>query len=570
MSLTKIGSIGINTGIAFAGVTTIATLNGSDAVLSVGGTVNFVSDVSIGGTVSIAGTLTYEDVTNVDAVGLITARDGIVVGSGITLSKDGDAFHTGVVTATTFVGNLTGNPTGSGANLTNLPAANVTGTLPAISGANLTNLTAGNLTGALPAISGANLTGIAATDNVRTGILDVAGIATFRNTVNIGAAVTISESGIEASGIGITCANINGTQIGGRRNIIINGAMQVAQRGTSSTSEGYLIDCMKIHFNDTDESPTTSQESISSGDTGPYELGFTKYLRITNGNQTSGAGAADYVLFRQLLEAQNIANSGWRSQSATSFLTLSFWVKSSVAQTFYVNVQSVDGTARSFPFSFALSAATWTKVIKTIPGNTSPTVDVDNDTGAGLYIDIWPFAGTNYTSSGVTLESWATYSSSARFADNTSTWYTTNDSTFDVTGMQLEVGPQATAFEHRSFAEELALCQRYFQSITAGFVTGARGASSTMLLYSVTVPVNLRSSPTVAINNDLGHSNFSTRSYRDGSGTSDSGSTPSANSTYFRSEGNVVHLQQDGFSVTDDRSAVIFYSGGAVTFSSEL
>ena len=113
MSLTKIGSIGINTGIQFAGVTTIATLNGSDSVLSVGGTVNFVSDVSIGGTVSIAGTLTYEDVTNVDAVGLITAQNGIVVGSGITLSKDGDGFFTGVTTATTFVGALTGNVTGN-------------------------------------------------------------------------------------------------------------------------------------------------------------------------------------------------------------------------------------------------------------------------------------------------------------------------------------------------------------------------------------------------------------------------------------------------------------------------
>ena len=100
MALTKIGSIGINTGIAFAGVTTIATLNGSDSVLSVGGTVNFVSDVSIGGTVSIAGTLTYEDVTNVDAVGLITARDGINVGSGITLSVDGDGLFTGIITAT--------------------------------------------------------------------------------------------------------------------------------------------------------------------------------------------------------------------------------------------------------------------------------------------------------------------------------------------------------------------------------------------------------------------------------------------------------------------------------------
>ena len=109
MALTKIGSIGINTGIAFAGVTTIATLNASDNVLSVGGTVNFVSDVSIGGTVSIAGTLTYEDVTNVDAVGLITARDGINVGSGITLSVDGDIFATGVVTATTFSGAFSGD-----------------------------------------------------------------------------------------------------------------------------------------------------------------------------------------------------------------------------------------------------------------------------------------------------------------------------------------------------------------------------------------------------------------------------------------------------------------------------
>ena len=109
MALTKIGSIGINTGIAFAGVTTIVTLNASDNVLSVGGTVNFVSDVSIGGTVSIAGTLTYEDVTNVDAVGLITARDGIKVGSGITLSTDGDIFATGVVTATTFSGAFSGD-----------------------------------------------------------------------------------------------------------------------------------------------------------------------------------------------------------------------------------------------------------------------------------------------------------------------------------------------------------------------------------------------------------------------------------------------------------------------------
>jgi len=121
MALTKIGSIGINTGISFAGVTTIATLNASDNVLSVGGTVNFVSDVSIGGTVSIAGTLTYEDVTNVDAVGLITARDGIIVGSGITLSEDGDIFFTGIIT-------------GNGSGLTNLATDLVNDTSPQLGG----------------------------------------------------------------------------------------------------------------------------------------------------------------------------------------------------------------------------------------------------------------------------------------------------------------------------------------------------------------------------------------------------------------------------------------------------
>ena len=163
------------------------------------------------------GTITLSP-TGVDISGITTVST-LKVGTGVTASEDGDIFFTGVCTATTFAG----AHSGSGANLTSLPAA--------------------QLTGALPAISGANLTGIAATDNVRTGILDVAGVSTFRNTMNVGAAVTISESGIEASGIGITVANINGTQVGGRRRININGDMRVAQRATSAATqdgvEGY-------------------------------------------------------------------------------------------------------------------------------------------------------------------------------------------------------------------------------------------------------------------------------------------------------------------------------------------
>ena len=221
MALTKIGSIGINTGIAFAGVTTIATLNASDNVLSVGGTVNFVSDVSIGGTVSIAGTLTYEDVTNVDAVGLITARDGIKVGSGITLSVDGDVFATGVVTATSFVGSgaeLTGVASTenirTNTNATFLQNINVSGTTTATNfiggGANLTALNATQLTSGtipdarfpstLPAVSGANLTGL----NVgvaTTAATGITGITTVLDLTNNDHKITVS---------GITTVDVRG------------------------------------------------------------------------------------------------------------------------------------------------------------------------------------------------------------------------------------------------------------------------------------------------------------------------------------------------------------------------
>ena len=154
MSFTKITAAGI-------GSTETVTIDG----LSV------INDGSFGGNVSVAGTLTYEDVTNIDSVGLITARAGVVVGSGITLSKDGDIFATGIVTATSFVGSgsgLTGvastDNIRTNTNATFLQNINVSGTVTATSyagsGANLTNLPAANLTGTLPAIDGSNLTGI--------------------------------------------------------------------------------------------------------------------------------------------------------------------------------------------------------------------------------------------------------------------------------------------------------------------------------------------------------------------------------------------------------------------------
>ena len=296
----------------------------------------------------------------------------------------------------------------------------------------------------------------------------------------------------------INTTSINSGQASGRKNLIINGAMQVAQRGTSSTSSGYFsVDRFTIINSGTDESPTQAQVDVSSGTT-PYTLGFRKALKVTNGNQTGGAGAADFIWIQHVIEAQDIATSGWNYTSSSSNITLSFWVKSSVAQDFKGYLRSRDGTNYEYPFATgALTADTWTKITKTIPGNSN--IQLDNDNGAGLEINLFPFLGTDRTDGGTTENAWAAFNSAARTKDNTSTWYTTNDATLEVTGYQLEVGSTATDFEHRSFGQELALCQRYYYRTTPsnqGFygVGNIDGGSQGQIL--IHFPTEMRSKPT--------------------------------------------------------------------------
>ena len=307
---------------------------------------------------------------------------------------------------------------------------------------------------------GAVLAGVTTMTTARV----TSGIVT--NTFIVGAGVTISESGIEASGIGITCASINGTQIGGRKNIYINGAMTVAQRGTSSTEQGYkTVDRIKTLQSGPDEVGTQSQGTVASGTT-PYSLGFRKSFKLTNGNQTSGAGTGDVCRFQARLESQDIADSGWDFKDPNSKLTLSFWCKSSVAQNFYVQLVAYDGSTYSYTFETgALTADTWTKVVHSIPGNSN--IQFDNDANVGLEILWYQFQGTDRTASDHSTNTWAAYASGSQSPDMTSTWYTTDEATWELTGVQLEVGPQATAFEHRSFGDELNLCKRYYEQFNS-------------------------------------------------------------------------------------------------------
>ena len=184
-----------------------------------------------------------------------------------------------------------------------------------------------------------------------------------------------------------------------------------------------------------------------------------KAFKVTNANQGT-AGSDDTVVILYRIEAQDLANSGWNYTSSSSYITLSYWVKSSVQQNFYVTIKSGDGTTQKYPTETgSLSANTWTKVTKTIPGNSNITFN--NDNGEGLEIEWSLYRGTDQTGS-MSLNAWAANNNSVRTPDQPVAWFQTNGATFELTGVQLEVGSTATAFEHRSFAEELERCKRYF------------------------------------------------------------------------------------------------------------
>ena len=383
----------------------------------------------------------------------IDSSGNVKVGSAVTISQDGDVFFTGVCTATTLSGAASG------------------------------------LTGALPAIDGSALTGIAATDNVRTGILDVAGISTFRNTVNIGAAVTISESGIEATGVGITCANLNGGQFGSR-NLVHNGEFIVSQRDFSSAvtqaAEAFTIDRWKTRM--------SSGSDFSVQQVADAPAGFYNSAKITSLDATT-VGASDYYQFQHCIEGYNINPANVGTTTAKP-LTLSFHVKSSLTGTFSVCFSNNAGD-RFLAQNYTISSAdTWEKKTISIPAITTGSWNRDSTAGLFIYFTLGAGSGTLQSTG-----SWGT--SFGRGGTGGANVVATNGATWQITGVQLEVGSQATAFEHRSFAEELRLCQRYYfqgdgqepgASLNAYY---GSAYSSSNAMVNIYFPTTMRAKPTV-------------------------------------------------------------------------
>ena len=269
------------------------------------------------------------------------------------------------------------------------------------------------------------------------------------------------------------------------RNKIINGAMVIDQRNagastTPTTSGTYTLDRWRVTLS------VASKFSIQQSTTAP--TGFNFSTLITSASAYS-VGASEQFALTQFIEGYNTSDLMWGTSDAKT-VTLSFWVLSSLTGTFGCVLKN-NANDRSYPFTYTISSAnTWEYETITIAGDTSGTwVGATNDIGLRVQFSL----GTGSTLS-TTAGAWASGNYSS--ATGAVSVVGTNGATFYITGVQLEAGTTASPFEYRQYGTELALCQRYYQQVTNGFVA-FRGDSSG--LFSFNPYVSMRTVPTSSL-----------------------------------------------------------------------
>ena len=239
----------------------------------------------------------------------------------------------------------------------------------------------------------------------------------------------------------------------GRRNMIINGAMQVAQRGNQTgTTEGFA--CDRFNFVDSNTSGVFDlQQSSTSPD------GFSKSTRAVVTTAQSSLSSNSVAYFRYKFEGQDLQRLQYGTSSAKKF-TISYYIRSSVTGTFTLSLYHNDANRMNIQTFTINSANTWEKKTHTFVGDT--VSGFDNDTAVSLSLHWVMASGTDFKSGSITPNTWNTYASTSFAQGTTGNILSATSNEFLLTGVQMEIGEQATEFEHRSFNEELALCQRYY------------------------------------------------------------------------------------------------------------
>ena len=297
------------------------------------------------------------------------------------------------------------------------------------------------------------------------------------------------------------------TQNLGRRNIIINGAMQVAQRATSATGLGNgggynTLDRHRFSSGNTAGRLTQSQVSVTD------LPGFANAMKLDCTTADTSIAANEDCSLQYRIEGQDLQQLKKGTSSAEK-VTVSFYMKTNKAFTFMCELDDTDN-ARFNGQQFTTSTS-WTRHTLTFVGDTTGTLDDDN--ARSMSLNFWIHAGSNFTGGTYTANTWQSRASTdANRAVGIGSFYDDTANELQLTGLQMEIGETATDFEHRSFAEELLQCQRYFcrtyaYGTASGTIDTSQGCISTSLYGSqayasagnFNYPVEMRAAPTVVL-----------------------------------------------------------------------
>ena len=301
---------------------------------------------------------------------------------------------------------------------------------------------------------------------------------------------------IGGSGTTVNVSNMVPDVALSNRNFIINGAMQVAQRATQVTgvtSSDYT---------------TCDRWDIGLGNLGTWTVdqstdapnGFSNSFKVTCTTADASPAASDLYLLRQRIEAQNLQHLAFGTADAKS-MTLSFWVKSNKTGAATFGMRQKDNSNKMISKSYTINSAdTWEYKTISIPADTAGVIN--NDNGYGFQIEWWLNSGTDW-SSGSLQSTWSTDDNTNRNPSNLGVGGAVNDY-FAITGVQLEVGDVATPFEHESYGQTLAKCQRYYEKSDShcyiGMSWGLANTAGVVRTY-VSFNTSKRATPTMTYSN---------------------------------------------------------------------
>jgi hypothetical protein len=289
-------------------------------------------------------------------------------------------------------------------------------------------------------------------------------------------------------------------QVSGRRNIVINGAMNVAQRSASVADIGAAVGYFTLDRFIIEAGNTAGRLTMTQTADGP--VGFANCLKLDCTTADTSIASNEFAILSQRLEGQDLQQMKKGTSSAES-VTVSFYVKGNASATYTLELRDNDNSrfnSQEFPVT-----TDWVRVSRTFVGDTTGAFDDDN--ALSLKCNIHLHAGSDLDGGTHVSNTWGT-TSNTRVGENQTSFFDSTDRTFFITGWQMEVGSVATPFEHRSYGEELALCQRYYQTLTVS--STYREISTTEYADFFSFNTTMRASPTAAVETQFKYWNVGT------------------------------------------------------------